>query len=341
MVPRGSLGTVRQVMPGAQPDQRLVTVEVTGGYGAGQAVTLTQQTEGPHGHELPVVAGDRVVLSATPIEEADEIDWQIVDYQRAQPIWLLVGVTALAYALVGGWRGLKTLLILAVTLGTVAGVLLPLTLRGWSPLPLAVVLAGLIALITALLTSGSGRKTWTAVGGTTGAVFLAAGLAAVFVVWGKLSGLASEESVMALSALGVAIDAPGLLAASMLVGLLGVLLDLSLSIAAAVDELCAANPGMPRKTLFFAGWQVGRDLLSTTSNTLLLAYLGGFLPVMLSLSVQPLGGIRVMHLETVGTFAVTLLVGLSSLLFTIPLTAWLSAIAQPRAQRLQVSESQN
>jgi uncharacterized membrane protein len=250
-------------------------------------------------------------------------------------------MTVAFFVLIGGWRGLKTLLILAVTLGIVAGVLLPLTLRGWSPLPLAVVLAGLIALFTALLTSGAGRKTWTAVGGTTGAIFLSAGLAAVFVVWGKLSGMASEESVIALSGLGVAIDAPGLLAASMLVGLLGVLLDLSLSIAAAVDELSVANPGVSRSTLFYAGWQVGRDLLSTTSNTLLLAYLGGFLPVMLGLSVQPAGSLRIMHLETVGVFAVTLLVGLSSLLFTIPLTAWLSAIAQPKLPGLQPMQAEN
>lgn len=337
--PRASLGTVRQIVPGAQEQQRLVTVEVTGGYGAGQAITVIQHIGGPHGHELMVHPGDRVVLSATPLED-DELDWQIVDHQRAEPIWLLMGFTALAFALVGGWRGLKTLMILALTLGTVAGILLPLTLRGWSPLPLAVVLAGFIALATALLTSGAGRKTWTAVGGTTVSVFLAAMLSAVFVVWAKLSGAASEGSVMLLGSLGVSIDAPGLLAASMLIGLLGVLLDLSLSIASAVDELSGANPGMARATLFQAGCQVGRDLLSTTSNTLMLAYLGGFLPVMLSLSVQPLSGLRVMHLETVGTFAVTLLVGLASLLFTIPLTAWLSAIAQPRTPRLQKNDTE-
>ncbi|MEB3198519.1 MAG: YibE/F family protein [Candidatus Sericytochromatia bacterium] len=331
---RSALGMVRQVVPGATPEERLVTVDVSSGYGAGQAVTVVQRAGGPGGMELPVVAGDRVVLSAVPLEEAEEFDWQIVDYQRANASWILAALTVLAFLLVGGGRGLKTLAVLLVTVLAIAGILLPLTLRGWSPLPLAVLLASAIALATTLLTAGAGRKAWAAVAGTSGAVLVSAVLAALFVTWGRLSGLANEDSVIVHGAQGAVVDAPGLLAASMLVGALGIMLDLSLSISSAVDELRQANPNLPRKALFAAGWQVGRDLLSTTSNTLLLAYLGGFLPVLLNLAVHPLPWLRVQHLETVGAFSVTLLVGLAGLLAVIPLTALAALSMHPASPRL-------
>ncbi|MEB3221858.1 MAG: YibE/F family protein [Candidatus Sericytochromatia bacterium] len=330
-----SAGVVRRVSPGEGAGERLLSVELTAGESAGKTVTVVQRGGGPQGLELPVGPGDRVVLTAVPTEEAGEFDWQVVDYQRGHVTLGLIGLTALLILGVGGWRGLKTLAVLGFTGVAIAGILLPLTLRGWSPLPLAVLLAAGVSVTTTLLTSGAGRKTWAAVLGTTGAIALAALLAAVFVTLGRLSGLASEEALMAHAG-HAAIDAPGLLAASVLVGALGVILDLSLSIAAAVDELRRANPQLPRRALLQAGWEVGRDLLSTTANTLLLAYLGGFLPVLLSLGVQPMGWLRLGHLEAINVFGTTLLVGLCGLVLAVPLTAFAAArLASPASPRVQ------
>lgn len=333
-------GVVRRVAAGETRQERVVTVEITSGEFAGKTVTVVQRGGGPQGLELPVGPGDAVVLTAVPLEDAHDFDWQIVDYQRARTMLAIGALTGLLLVVLGGWRGLKTLAVLGVTALAIGGILLPLTLRGWSPLPLAVLLAAAISVSTTLLTSGPGRKTWAAVAGTIGAVALSALIAAVFVTWGRLSGLASEEALMAHASHG-AIDAPGLLAASVLVGSLGVVLDLSLSIAAAVDELRRANPGMPRRALLEAGWEVGRDLLSTTSNTLLLAYLGGFLPVLLSLGVQPIGAERLWHLETIVAFATTLGVGLCGLVLAIPLTAFIAArMAPPASGRLQATTTE-
>ncbi|MEB3328695.1 MAG: YibE/F family protein [Candidatus Sericytochromatia bacterium] len=334
-------GIVRRISPGEVRGERLLSVELTAGEAAGRTVTVVQRGGGPQGLELPVALGERIVLTAVPMEEAGDFDWQVVDYQRAGTTLGLAGLTGLLILGVGGWRGLKTLLVLALTALAIGGLLLPLTLRGWSPLPLAVLLAAGVSVTTAWLTSGPGRKAWAAVAGTTGAIALAALLAAVFVTLGRLSGLASEEALSA-HATHAAIDAPGLLAASMLVGALGVILDLSLSIAAAVDELRRANPAMPRRALLQAGWEVGRDLLSTTANTLLLAYLGGFLPVLLSLGGQPLGWLRLSHLEALNVFGITLLVGLCGLVLAIPLTAFVAArLAAPGSARLQADTTES
>lgn len=327
--PRHELGVVRRVEPGETPEEQVVTVELTSGELMGRPVSVVQRGTGPQGLELEVVAGDKVVLAGLQVEDANELDWQIVDYQRATPVYGLLAATLAVLVLVGGWRGLKTILTLGLTLGLVAGVLLPLTLRGWSPLPLAVLLAMLVALLTALLTSGMGRKTWAAVLGTTAATGLAAVLAALCVGGMRLTGMVSEESLAAHTLSGAVINFPGLLAASMLVGALGVMLDLALSIAAAVDELRAANPDLGRGLLFRSGWQVGRDLLSTTSNTLLLAYLGGFLPVLLALGAQPPAWTRLPHLEPLAGASTTLMIGLLGLAAVVPLTAAFAAFLAP------------
>lgn len=331
--PRHELGVVRRVEPGETPDEQVVTVEITTGDAKGRPVSVIQRGTGPQGLELEVVPGDQVVVAGLPVEDAEELDWQIVDYQRATPLYGLLAATLVALLAIGGWRGLKTVLTLVTTLGLVAGVLLPLTLRGWSPLPLAVLLAMVVALVTTLLTSGLGRKTWAAVLGTSAATGLAAVLAAYCVTGVRLTGMVSEESLAAQAIGGAAINFPGLLAASMLVGALGVMLDLSLSIAAAVDELQAANPGLDRGALFQSGWQVGRDLLSTTSNTLLLAYLGGFLPVLLALGAQPPAWLRLPHLEALAGASTTLLVGLLGLAAAVPLTAAFAAFLAPAPAR--------
>ncbi len=331
--PRHELGVVRRIEPGETPEEQVVTVELTTGDAQGRPVTIVQRGTGPQGLELEVAPGDRVVVAGLPVEDADELDWQIVDYQRATPVYGLLAATLAALVVVGGWRGLKTILTLAMTLGMVAGVLLPLTLRGWSPLPLAVLIAMAVSLVTALLTSGMGRKTWAAVLGTSAATGLAALVAAFCVGGARLTGMVSEESLAAQSLAGAVINFPGLLAASMLIGALGVMLDLSLSIAAAVDELREANPTLDRGVLFRSGWQVGRDLLSTTSNTLLLAYLGGFLPVLLALGAQPPAWIRLPHLETLAGAATTLMVGLVGLAAAVPLTAAFAALLQPAPGR--------
>lgn len=331
--PRHELGVVRQIAPGEALEDQIVTVELTTGDQRGQTVQVLQRGAGPQGLELEVALGDQIVVAGLPVEDANELDWQIVDYQRANTLYGLIAATAGALLLVGGWRGLKTIVTLTTTLGLVAGVLLPLTLRGWNPLPLAVCLAALVALVTTLLTSGAGRKTWAAVLGTTAATGLAAVLATFCVGGARLTGLVSEESLAAHTLAGAVINFQGLLAASMLVGALGVMLDLALSIAAAVDELREANPELTRGMLFRSGWQVGRDLLSTTSNTLLLAYLGGFLPVLLALGAQPPAWIRLPHLETLAGAATTLLVGLLGLVAAVPLTAAFAALLASSANR--------
>jgi uncharacterized membrane protein len=311
--PTYETATVKAVAPGATPSE----------------VEVQQRLTGQAGYDLPVEPGDEVVLAELPDPTGLQAQYQIADYQRAKPAGILLGLVAVLMLAVGGLRGLKTLVVLALTGFAIVGVLLPLTLKGVSPLPVAVALAAAIGLATTLLTSGPGRKAWAAVAGSTAgaAIGSLAGLGAAHFL--RLSGVASEEAVGAQAAAHATIDFTGLLIAGMVVGALGVMLDLALSISAAVDELAEANPGLERGVLMQAGLQVGRDLLSTTSNTLFLAYLGSFLPVLLAFGASGLAGARLWHQETLAAEAATLAVGLVGLLSAVPLTAAIATLLQP------------
>lgn len=324
--------TVKAVAPGAGPNERHVTLTLTSGPQAGKEVDVRQHLSGQAGFDLIVVPGDEVVAVALtdPRDPSAPPQYQLADYQRGRQVaWVLAGLAVLLL-LVGGARGLKTLGVLVLTGAAIVGALVPMTLQGWNPLPLGLLLAAAIALVTTLLTSGLGRKTWAAVLGTTGAAALATGLATFATGFARLSGVASDEAVGAAVGHGP-INFAGLLAAGMVLGALGVVLDLALSISATVDELAESNPGLGRGLLFQAGMQVGRDMLSTSSNTLLLAYLGGFLPVLLTYGAQGLAGARLWHQEGLAAELVTLAVGLVGLVVAVPLTAAIATALQPPA----------
>ncbi|MDB5098801.1 MAG: YibE/F family protein [Cyanobacteria bacterium RYN_339] len=321
--------TVKTVAPGATPADKHITIELTGGAHPGTTVEVLQHLSGQAGFDLPVVPGDEIVVAELPDPLGVQAQYQIADYQRAKPTGALLAFVALLLLLIGGLRGLKTLGVLALTGVAVVGVLLPLTVKGVSPLPVAVGLAAAIALVTTLLTSGPGRKSWAAVAGTTAGAAIAALVGVAAAHFTRLSGVASEEAVGAQAVAHGTIDFTGLLVAGMVVGALGVMLDMALSISSAVDELAEANPGLERGLLLQAGLQVGRDLLSTSSNTLFLAYLGSFLPVLLALGSSGLAGPRLWHQETLAAEAATLAIGLVGLLAALPLTALIATWLQP------------
>ena len=107
-------------------------------------------------------------------------------------------------------------------------------------------------------------------------------------------------------------------------------LGVALSVAAAVEDMAEGNPGLTRGMLVQVGLKVGRDMLSTSSNMLFLAYLGGFLPVALTFGAQGLSGVRLVHQEALAAFAVTLCVGLMGLVLVVPLTTAIAVMLQPK-----------
>jgi uncharacterized membrane protein len=231
---------------------------------------------------------------------------------------------SIAVVLLGRLRGAAALLGLVGTFVLLLEFVLPAIVSGTDPTLVAVVGASAIAYIALYLAHGFGAMTSIALLGTLGSLILTIGLGSFFVGIAHFSGFSSEETF--LVNLGVEnLDLSGLILAGVIIGALGAIDDMTVTQASAVSELAAANPNTTRRELFGSGLRIGRDHVSSTVNTLFLAYVGASLPLLLLFVLTDQSPLFVANREIVATEIVRALVGSIGLVASVPLTTWLAA----------------
>jgi uncharacterized membrane protein len=315
---------------GMTSKQQLVTVEIEEGPLKGlQAKILNEITDNP-AFNVEVTPGKEVILSVVGTTGKTKPEVNIADYHRAPVLLWLLAVFLLAFVIFGGRTGLKSLAGLAVSVILIVLVLLPLSLQGIYPLATSAGICLLSALATILAVGGFSKKSAAALIGTVGGVIIAGVAAQMVILAAPLTGLSSEEaqilrgSVLALKPNFYS----GLLAAGMLIGALGVIMDVGISIASSVQEIANANRKLSAHQLYTSGMNVGRDIMGTMTNTLVLAYTGGALPLLMLASLMPLG--KLINLDIFATEIVAALSGSLGLVCTIPLTALAAAVLMAR-----------
>ncbi len=233
----------------------------------------------------------------------------------------------------GRLRGLFALAGLGASVVVLLVFVLPSILDGRNPVLVAVFGAAVIAYLALYLAHGFTRMTTVALLGTIAALTLTAILSWVVVSLAEFTGLATEEST--LLTLFDGIDVRGLILAGIVLGAAGAIDDVTVTQASAVWELKAANPSLGITELVRSGLRIGRDHIASTVNTLLLAYAGAALPllVLFVLSTQSLG--TVANSEVVAVEIIRTLVGSVGLVAAVPLTTWLAAWAVDRPATLR------
>jgi uncharacterized membrane protein len=251
--------------------------------------------------------------------------YNFVDFERRSPmLWLAVAFAVLVIAF-GRLRGALSLLGLAASLVVVVVFVVPAILDGTSPLAVAVVGSMAVMLLTISLAHGLGPKSIAAILGTTCSLVLVALLALLFTELTHLTGFAAGDEA-ALVQLGTAdISLDGLLLAGMVIGALGVLDDVTVSQASTVLALRATNPAMGFGRLYGRAIDVGRDHVTATVNTLVLAYVGTSLPVLLIFGSGGIGFAEAVNVELVAQAIVGTLVGSIGLIAAVPITTALAA----------------
>jgi uncharacterized membrane protein len=251
-----------------------------------------------------------------------------------------LGMVALVFAgvvlVVGGLRGARSLIALALTLGVVIKLVVPLLLRGFDPILLAVGGGALVTVVTLLLTEGWGRVTLSALLGTMAALGLTAGLAGLFTAAAEFTALqGNEEIAFLIPIIGDRVDLQGILLAATVFGALGVLDDVTVTQAAAVEQLHRADPIAPRRGVIARAMRVGRSHIAATVNTLMLAYLGAGLPLLLLFALGGQEPMSVLNSEVVAVEVIRALVGSIGIVAAVPLTtlvaAWLLVPGHPPA----------
>ncbi len=237
--------------------------------------------ERPVGPGAPVYAAGERVMVAFDAQAQPGFEYAIVDRYRKPPLFWLALLFSLTVVLLGRLRGFAALVGLAASLVVLLRFVLPAVLDGRSPVLVAVVGAAAIAYLALYLAHGLGAMTTVALLGTLASLFLTAALATVFVDLAQLTGLASEEAFIVNLGAGGSLDIRGLILGGMVIGALGAIDDMTVTQASAVWELRAANPAMKRRHLYRAGLRIGRDHVASTVNTLVLAYAGASMPILL------------------------------------------------------------
>lgn len=296
------------------------TVEVTTGENAGRTFTTVVTPDASRRY----TSGQEVVVAYSPKAPRD-LQYSISDVDRTLPMWVLAAIFAFAVVIVGRLRGVLALVALAASFMVLTLFILPAILQGSNPLVVAVVGGSAIMLIALYLCHGLTARTSVAVLGTLASLLLIGLLGSVFIGWALLTGN-TDDTTGLVHGLYPDIEIRGLLLAGIIIGSLGVLDDVTVTQTAAVWELKEADPSASWRKLYGAAMRIGRDHIASVVNTLVLAYAGAALPLLLLFSIAQSSVGTVAGSEVVAEEIVRTLVGSIGLVASVPLTTLLAAL---------------
>ena len=320
--PTGDTSTAsgREAVNEQSGECKKATVEVTSGKDEGRTFVEVVQPDAPR----QLREGQGVVVAYAPDAPRD-LQYSVTDVDRSFPMALLAGIFALVVVVVGRLRGLMALVALAVSFAVLTLFILPAILQGSNPLVVAVIGASAIMLIALYTCHGLTARTSVAVIGTLISLLLIGLLGSLFIGWASLSGNTDDNTGL-IHGLYPGIDMSGLLLAGVIIGSLGVLDDVTVTQTSAVWELHQADPTMGVRRLYRAGIRIGRDHIASVVNTLVLAYAGAALPLLLLFSIAQSSVGTVANSELVAEEIVRTLVGSIGLVASVPVTTVLAAL---------------
>lgn len=304
----------------------LVKVALTSGPEKGSQVTLEHIISANESFQMILKPKDKILVGAF-INPNGSKEYYIEDYLREGSLMWLALLFLAIILWVGRGHGIKALATLGFTLLVVWYVLIPLMLKGVSPLLATIGVSAVATTFTLIVLSGFSKKSLSAIAGTVAGVVVAAIIAFYMGESAHLTGLSNEEAVM-LKYIphGDIFNPRQLLYAGILLGTLGAAMDVAMSISSAISEIHFHNPSLSRRKLMRSGMNVGRDVMGTMVDTLILAYLGTALPLVLLFVANDLPMIKVLNMDMIATEIVRSLAGSIGIIASLPLTAAIAVL---------------
>ncbi len=272
-----------------------------------------------------LLPGQQVILTEASVAEGQS-QFVIADsYRIPVLLWLLVGFFAIVTA-VSGWKGLLSILGMFSSLLILTYFVLPLLLSGMNPIAVALLAALIIALITVYVSHGFKPSSHIALISMLGTLVVVTLLSYWYVILAKLVGMGSEEAIFLQLGETATLNMRGLLLSGIMLGALGVLDDITISQVSTVFEIKRANKKLPFQELYASGMRVGRDHIASLVNTLVLAYVGANLPLLILFTIsQNTPSWVLINNELLAEEIVRTLIGSIGLVMAVPLTTALAA----------------
>jgi len=305
-------------------ERQIVKVKVTSGNYDGREFLIENNLGNNEYYNIRVKEGDKVLLVVDTTTEDIQVYISNFARDRYEIMILLVFIALLL--LVGRKKGIKAVVTLGITIFTILKILVPAIIKGIDPIGISIVGSIIITVLTLTIVSGFNRKSLSAILGTLSGVFIAAMIAYVIGTGARLTGLHSEEAIMLMYIPGeVTLNLQGILFAGILIGTLGAVMDVSMSIASSMGEIRCIKKDITRRELFKSGMNVGQDVMGTMTNTLILAYTGASIPMLIVFSAYQVPFIEIVNLDIIATEIIRAVAGSIGIVLSIPLTAAISS----------------
>lgn len=297
-----------------------VDIKILSGKLKGKTVrTQNQLTENP-AYDIKVKPNDRVIVDVE--KDGSKYNYYLADRERLPALMLLGGVFLMLMLLVGGLKGLKSLASLIITSALMFLVLVPAVLHGLPAVPVTIAVSVVATVFAMFSVGGFTVKSCSATIGTVLGVIIAGLMSVLVIMTAPLSGLHDQESIMLWTS-RQDLNFTGILTSAMIIGSLGAIMDIGMTMASCIAEVHESEPSAGIRRLFMAGLNVGRDIMGTMANTLILAYVGSAFPLILLTVNAPL--IKLINLNSIATEITSALAGSIGIILCVPITAIISA----------------
>ncbi len=306
--------------------EQLLLAEVTTGQYKGQTLQVSNFVGPLYG--VPLYEGDSAVLIISTYANGDHTA-TVYEFERTVPLVIIVALFLAAAIIVGGKTGAKSLFGLLITLVSLFFILLPALMKGAPTLPTTFAVCAYIAVVSLAILGGTKKKTVCAMLGTVSGTALAMIFGLIAQSLCRIDGLRvpDVEPLLQLRQTGTPIGLTGLLVGGVIISALGAVMDVTMGISSSLSEVSAANPELGEKELFRSGMNIGRDMVGTMTNTLILAFLGSsFVLILYLYSI----GLSTHQLLSSSYLSLEVISGISSsigVILSIPITAFISAKA--------------
>jgi len=314
-------------IPGVYIGTQELKIEILSGEFKGQKLILTNsRLHGDLVYDVVAEDGMEIVLAVRE-REGQSPSIGVDTYARDKVLYILIFLFIFVLIGVGRIKGLMALISLVITGLLIAFFMLPLMFKGYSPILLAIITASIVIFISLMLIGGFNKKSLAAIIGTSAGVVIAGIISLISGKLTHLTGITGEASEQLIYIVGsFPINIKGIMFAGIIISSLGAVMDVGMSIASVIFEIHNKAPELNKVELFKSGMNVGKDIMGTMANTLILAFAGCSLSIMILLMAYNMPYFRAINLNMVSTEIIQGLSGSIGLVLTVPITSFVSAL---------------
>jgi uncharacterized membrane protein len=313
---------------------QVLSIEILEGPYLGEKMNLNLGTNQFLPEDMHLSEGETILVMINQRVDDGSIFVSFIDFERRRSLVWLFAAFVFVSVLISGWKGVRSLIGILFSLAIIIFFIIPQILAGKDPVLVSILGSFVFLSVSMYLVYGWTLKTHSAVAGILIALFITGLLSAFFIDFTRLTGFGDENAMFLVQQNTAQISLRGLLLAGMLIGALGVLDDLVISQASAVFELHSANSRLDLKFLYRRAMNIGRDHVASTVNTLVLAYAGASLPMLLLFSLNSGDYALLSNMSMVAEEIVRTLVGSIGLFLSVPITTFLACLLALHHDRL-------